>query len=448
MSKRILKVRIVSALFAAGVFAGVYAAEPVKNVLCTTFPIYQITRNVVQGRTKVSVDLMLPAQLGCPHDYALTPQDMRKLAKADVLVVNGLGMEEFLGAPVERANADLVIIDSSAGIQNTLQYTGGHEDVHEWAGAFDLKPETYRWTFAKIDGAYADPAMKMVVIQARGDDTIEKSEAQAEKLFAAESKDLAYGDEVAANTLCELHFSVDRERTVFEFRPRAAGRYVFFTEHLPFEFEAGEHFFKDTAGNDIEPVLQEPDDDHGPEHGDEHHHHHHSGVNPHLFTSPGLSAKLAVTIAKGLSSIDPEGADTYIANANAYAGRMNVLVDEFRVLGRRLVNNRIIQPHGVMDYLARDIGLEIAATTRPHGQEPSAAEMRALVEIIREKKVGAIFSEPQYSDKAARALARETGIPAAIFDPVASGPENAPLDYYDTVMHTNLRTIEDVLRTR
>ena len=32
----------------------------------------------------------------------------------------------------------------------------------EWAGLFDLSAGTYTWSFAKVEGDYADPAMKMV----------------------------------------------------------------------------------------------------------------------------------------------------------------------------------------------------------------------------------------------------------------------------------------------
>lgn len=298
------------------------AAAPVtKNILCTTFPIYQLTRHVVEGRDAVAVDLLLPAALGCPHDYALTPQDMQRLARAEVLIVNGHGMEEFLGAPLEKANARLVVIDSSAGIKDVLRYAGG-------------------------------------------------------------------GD----------HHG-----------------------------EGGEH-----------------DHGHGDAHGDGHHHHH-SGVNPHLFASPRQAARLSLNIAAELSKLDPDGAAVYYRNAQAYSQRLNALADEFSALAKRLANNRIVQPHGVMDYLARDMGLEIVAVTQPHGQEPSAAEMLELVGTIRAKKAGAVFTEPQYSDKVGRTLAKETGVATVVFDPAASGPDKAPLDYYEKTMRTNLQTISTVL---
>ena len=296
----------------------------IQNVLCSTFPIYQLTRNVAQGREGVEVQLLLPASLGCPHHYSLTPQDMKKLANADVFVVNGLGMEEFLGAPVAQANRDLLVVDSSAGIPDVMAYA---EDRH--------------------------------------------------------------GEEA---------------------------------EHAEEGHEAHE------------------------EGEEEHRHHHlHAGANPHLFVSPRMAAKLALNVAAGLSKADPEGAGLYFRNARAYAGRMNALAGEMSALGQRLRNRRIVQPHGVFDYLARDLGLEVVAMLQPHGQEPSAAEMIEIVRIVREKNAGAVFTEPQYSPKAGQTIAREAGIPAAVLEPAASGPEDAPLDYFETTMRQNMEILSATL---
>ena len=296
----------------------------IQNVLCSTFPVCQLARNVAQGREGVNVQLLLPAEMGCPHHYSLTPQDMKKLAGADVFVVNGLGLEEFLGAPVGQANQELLVVDSSAGIPDVLQYAE-------------------------------------------------------------------------------------------EPREHGAG-------HAEEAHEAHE----------------EGEEAHG-------HSHRHEGANPHLFVSPRMAAKLALNIAAGLSKADPEGAGVYFRNANAYAERMNALAGEMSALGRRLRNPRIVQPHGVFDYLARDMGLEVVALLQPHGQEPSAAEMIAIARIVREKNAGAVFTEPQYSPKAGQTIAREAGIPAAVLDPAASGPEGAPLDYFETVMRNNMEILSATL---
>lgn len=296
------------------------------RVLCTTFPMYQITRNVVEGREGTTVERMLPAQLGCPHDYSLSPQDARKLAVADVLVVNGLGLEEFLGAPVRNANSDLIVIDSAAGVGETIEYADGH-----------------------------------------------------------------------SCSACDAH--------------RKA------------------------------PGLASGEDDAAEHHG----HRHHDGVNPHLFASPRMAARLAVNIAEQLSRVHPAGKAHYTARAGEYAARLNALADELASLGARLANNRIVPSHGIFDYLARDMGLEVVAVLQAHGQEPSAAEMLALAKTIREQRVGAIFTEPQYPAKTGETLGREVGVKVAMLDPAATGPDRPPLDYYETVMRRNMEVLKHVL---
>ena len=91
------------------------AQEADLRVLTSFLPMYLFTRNVVGDAPRVAVEMMLPASLGCPHDYALSPGDMKKIAEADVFIANGVGMEDFLGAPARKANPASVpaFIDSA-----------------------------------------------------------------------------------------------------------------------------------------------------------------------------------------------------------------------------------------------------------------------------------------------------------------------------------------------
>ncbi len=318
------------------------AAESPRPVLCTTFPIYQITRNVTQGHQGVQVSLMLPAGLGCPHDYVLTPQDMQKISSAHILVVNGLGMEEFIGAPVKKANPKVVVIESAKGIHDLLEY-------HEASEVGDPHQE-------------------------KKHDSHHPQEAGQEKHAHAEQ---------------------------------------------------------------------------GHKHDEHEHGHPHEGVNPHLFASPRMTGLLAMNIAAELSKADPKGAAVYFKNAQTYKSKMDKLAEELAALGKALKNNRIVTQHGVFDYLARDMGLEVVAVVQAHaGDEPSAAEMLQIVKAVREKKAGAIFTEPQYRVKVGQAIAKEAGIPSAMLDPGATGPAKAGLDYYETVMRKNMEIFRQTLGTK
>ena len=119
-------------------------------------------------------------------------------------------------------------------------------------------------------------------------------------------------------------------------------------------------------------------------------------------------------------------------------------------MGRRLAEvgacaprKGIVLQHDALAYLVHDAGLEVMDVIQESEDvQPSAARLMELVRRIREEKPVLIAGEPQYSDKPAQTLARETGVPAAQLDPVASGPADAPLGYYEAVMAANCKILE------
>lgn len=123
-------------LVAAFAVTGAFAAEPKVRVLATTYPVYLLTRAVAQTSPDVQVDLLIPAQAGCPHDYALTPKDMQKLSKANVVIINGLGLEAFLEKPLAAAGKKIAVIDSSKGVNAIAEeHDEDHDAYHDKADA-------------------------------------------------------------------------------------------------------------------------------------------------------------------------------------------------------------------------------------------------------------------------------------------------------------------------
>ncbi len=128
-------VSLLVAFFLSLPAAQAIAGDKPLRVLTSFLPIYLFTKNVVGNATGISVDMMLPASLGCPHDYALVPSDMKKISAADLFIVNGMGMEEFLGAPVRKANPKVVMVDTSAGVtplRNEDKDEHGEFNPHTW----------------------------------------------------------------------------------------------------------------------------------------------------------------------------------------------------------------------------------------------------------------------------------------------------------------------------
>ena len=91
-----------------------------KKIFCTTFPVYLFTK-AVTGDVDRHVELLLPPNLGCPHDYSLTPGDLNKLrGNGDILVKNGLQLDDVICHAALRANYSLQIVDSGNNITDLI----------------------------------------------------------------------------------------------------------------------------------------------------------------------------------------------------------------------------------------------------------------------------------------------------------------------------------------
>ena len=66
------------------------------NVVTSFYPMYIATANIVDGVSDINLKNLTSQTTGCLHDYQITTQDMIKLSDADVLVINGGGMENFI----------------------------------------------------------------------------------------------------------------------------------------------------------------------------------------------------------------------------------------------------------------------------------------------------------------------------------------------------------------
>lgn len=92
------------------------AAGSNLTVVASFYPITIATLNVIGDTPGVSLHSMAQPGAGCLHDYQTTTDDMVALAKADVFVVNGAGMESFLDRAIRRAPR-MKVVDASRGVE-------------------------------------------------------------------------------------------------------------------------------------------------------------------------------------------------------------------------------------------------------------------------------------------------------------------------------------------
>ena len=98
------------------------------TVVTSFFPLYTAALNVMDGVDGVQLLNLAQPTVGCLHDYQLTPRDMQTLEKADLFLINGMGMEEFLDN-VFSSMPDLPVVAATDGIA-AIEEEGGHSHEH------------------------------------------------------------------------------------------------------------------------------------------------------------------------------------------------------------------------------------------------------------------------------------------------------------------------------
>jgi zinc transport system substrate-binding protein len=149
------------------------------------------------------------------------------------------------------------------------------------------------------------------------------------------------------------------------------------------------------------------------------------GANPHIWLDPQQALLQAKHIRCALVRTDPQHAAVYRANATRFLAELWRLDREIATEVDGWRQRRFIAFHPAWVYFARRYGLEQAAVIeRSPGREPSPKELTAIVETARRIGARAIFAEPQFSPKAAEAIARESGARVLVLDPLGSSLED------------------------
>lgn len=131
--KKTILICILALLLTLPSCGGPAAEEARLTVVCTTYPIYLFASSLAENVDGVAVERLDTGTTSCLHDYTLSMADMKKLERADVIAVNGAGLEEFLEDAL--ATSDAAVIDCSQGVELLENLSHHHdEDDHDHDG--------------------------------------------------------------------------------------------------------------------------------------------------------------------------------------------------------------------------------------------------------------------------------------------------------------------------
>jgi len=347
------------------------------------------------------------------HDLKINPRQAQLLNSADKVFTLGKEMTPTMKNWEDKSNTVVVGV-SAIEVENPSSEEGG---AFEWAGLFELSAGNYKWSFAKVDGEYADPAMKMVILES---DDIELSEELAEELLGSDQNIEKSNNGIlsASDKAFVLNFDQKKDITEFNVEIKKDGKYAFFTEHMPFEFEADEHFFKDVSNNDVEPIAQVPDE------GDGHHHHHHHGhgsLDPHVWHDPANIIKMSKVISKNLKkdiSIfnrkDRKSINERIDSTESLLSGLNEwILDQVTTIPEQ--DRVLVSKHKAMDYYGAAFGFETVSLLDFLGDSSSLRpeNISSTLNMLKEENVKAIFPEQIPASKLLKNLSRQSSVPLA-----------------------------------
>jgi ABC-type Zn uptake system ZnuABC Zn-binding protein ZnuA len=195
-----------------------------------------------------------------------------------------------------------------------------------------------------------------------------------------------------------------------------------------------------TASEGLTPNQMEDEENAGQMTGD-----------PHMWLDPNLVITYVENIRNGLSQADPEGAEIYKSNADAYIAQLKELdkwiveqVNTVPAERRLLVTN-----HEAMGYFAERYGFEVTGSVIPSfssNAAPSAQEMAGLIDEIKRLDAPAIFLDTADNNVLAQQIADETGVMIVDDLHLESLTDGAPAPTYIEMMKHNVSKIVEALK--
>ncbi len=146
--------------------------------------------------------------------------------------------------------------------------------------------------------------------------------------------------------------------------------------------------------------------------------HRHLIPDPHIWLAPNLVAIQAEHIFRALAAADRQNAPIYRQRYKAFRRQLARLDKQLRQSLEPVRGAAFMVFHPSWGYFARTYGL-IQVPLELEGKEPKPAQLRRMIDWARQKKIKAIFVQPQFSFRTATIVARAIGAKIVKADPLA-----------------------------
>jgi zinc/manganese transport system substrate-binding protein len=172
---------------------------------------------------------------------------------------------------------------------------------------------------------------------------------------------------------------------------------------------------------------------------------HTHGPDPHCWQDVGRARRYVANIATGLVEADPANAAYYREHARSYDQRLADLDQWIKAEIAKVPTGqrKAITGHDSFRYFAQAYGVQFQA---PRGyntnSEPSARDVAALIRLVREQKIKALFVENMTNPGLVDQIARESGavVGPRLYSDALSAP-SGPAPTYEAMMRHNVTAL-------
>ena len=173
-------------------------------------------------------------------------------------------------------------------------------------------------------------------------------------------------------------------------------------------------------------------DEHADEHDDHHDGHAHGEHDIHFWLDPEIAKTIVKIVTRELSKIDPANASTYKSNSTKAMNEIDQLIRDTK--SKINSNASYVVFHDAYQYFEKRFGVEVvgALTVNPEVL-PGARQLSEIREVIEHENINCLFSEPQFNPSIAETIAKDTGIKAAVLDPLGAELNPGKDLYFDLI---------------
>ena len=398
------------------------------TVYASFYPIKDMTEKIAGD--KVNVVSFMPEDKEA-HHWEPSAKDIKEVNDADLMFINGAGMESWIDS-VEQNAPNLKIINLSKDLDLIEVGSAAEKGEYGYMGEMELKKEDY-----KIETGHThEKALRLGFFKLDGEKDIDKLKEEGKKIMSEDGEIIEQKETFDAESGKVYNLEMAHEDGEIDFKIPEEGNWIVYADREP--GESVPYIFSDKDGNEVK--LEDLDIVKSEEN---------ISYDPHSWMSLENAKLYTDRIANRLSELSPENKEYFEKNKEEYQNEIKALKEEY---DGKFENTRIksfVVPHEAFGYVSREFGLQqhpLQGLTSM--EEPDLKTIQESIEYCKENGINTVFYEYGGSKKGAESIAKEIDgkiEPLSTMEFVTEDQKEKNQDYL-ALMRMNLENIYNSLQ--